>query len=65
MNEEKELAYLIEHFEKYLNELQLELEGSNNDLFLQGKIEGVKHSLLVSRMLFRGRSGNPIDVIID
>lgn len=62
---EKEIDGLIEYFERNIVELQQELQLEPNDVFLKGKIAGIKHALIICRIYNRPENGNQIDVIID
>ncbi|MUG68394.1 hypothetical protein GNP94_20690 [Paenibacillus campinasensis] len=62
-----EIDSLISYFERYLEELEAELQGDLQNEFLKGKIKGIKHALVIIRMMRHGRSyqGEGVNIIID
>jgi hypothetical protein len=63
---ERDLDWLVEYFEPYISELESELALDPDDEFLKGKIKGMEHALVRSRVYNIDGSGrHQIDVIID
>ncbi|WP_339186017.1 hypothetical protein NST37_24780 [Brevibacillus sp. FSL K6-6036] len=62
-----EIDSLISYFERYSEELKVELQGDLQNEFLKGKIKGIKHALVIIRMMRHGRSyqGKGVNIIID
>jgi len=63
---EKEIDSLIEYFEKYKLEVEVEIQLEPENQFLKGKVKGIQHALTICRMYNRPEEGrNLIDVEID
>ncbi|MCK8489244.1 hypothetical protein M0651_18895 [Paenibacillus sp. MBLB2552] len=62
-----EIDSIISCFERYLEELKAELQGDLQNEFLKGKIKGIKHALVIARMMRHGRGyqGEGVNIIID
>ncbi|ASS68156.1 MULTISPECIES: hypothetical protein [Paenibacillus] len=62
-----EIDSIISYFERYLEELEAELQEDLQNQFLKGKIKGVKHALVIVRMMRQGRryQGEGVNIIID
>ncbi|MGK9250726.1 hypothetical protein [Paenibacillus humicus] len=58
---------LISYLERYIAELEIELKNDPSNDFLKGKIKGIKHAVVMARMIRQGSrsQGEGIDVIID
>lgn len=58
---------LISYYERYLAELETELKDESQNEFLKGKIKGIKHALVIARMIRQGNrhKGDGISIIID
>lgn len=62
---EKEIDFLIEYFEKYKQEIEEELKNDHNNIFLQGKVKGLQHALIMTRMYNKSDMRHDIDIEID
>lgn len=62
-----EIDSLISYFERYSEKLEAELQGNLQNEFLNGKIKGIKHALVIIRMMRHGRryQGEGVNIIID
>lgn len=62
-----ETESIITYYERYLGELEAELEVESQNEFLKGKIKGIKHALIIARMIRHGNRyhGEGVSVIID
>ncbi|MUG74032.1 hypothetical protein [Paenibacillus validus] len=62
-----ETDYLISYFEKYMAELETKLKEEPENDFLKGKIKGIKHAVVIAKMIKKGNEyqGEGISVIID
>ncbi len=62
-----EIDSIISYFERYLEELEAELQLDLQNELLQGKIKGIKHALVIVRMMRHGRryQGEGVSIIID
>ena len=63
-----EIDSLISYFERYMEELEVELQGDLQNEFLKGKIKGIKHVLVIIRMMRqhgRRSPGEGVNIIID
>ncbi|MEK5478145.1 hypothetical protein NYE70_14660 [Paenibacillus sp. FSL R5-0407] len=62
-----DIDFIVSYFERYLEELEIELKGDLQNEFLKGKIKGIQHALVIARMMRHGRGyqGEGINIIID
>ncbi|CAM4038205.1 hypothetical protein COLU111180_20440 [Cohnella lubricantis] len=62
-----EIDSIISYFERYLEELETQLQGDLHNEFLKGKIKGIKYALVIIRMMRHGRryQGEGVNIIID
>ncbi len=58
---------LISYLERYITELEIELKNDPSNDLLKGNIKGIKHAVVMARMIRQGSrgQGKGIDVIID